>query len=666
MARAPSRSTVLAPALSLLSCLVLSALTLGSPPAVAQDTWWPFGSEKRRDRDGGGFREGDRPLEPKGGARSSDEPQGYDAPRAPARSAAPVAVERGELAPLPEPPPAALAPPPVLSQPPPSQWETRTAPSAPLPDAPLTPATRQSDLAPSSGLPAGPPFLKQRGAFAPPPARTTARAPLEGIATLEPKLLESIVDGLELPSKSAAIATLWPEPWRGSEAMPPAIEAIRIEALRRAGAIEALKSVLERVAPLSEPAQAIILLRAQLLVGNREAGCALAGEAIRNRASLPAPARRDAVLAAGYCALAGGNAEAGKLTVGLIRAENIEASFAQAVLEGAGAKGKAPPALPATVGVLDYRIGEAAGIVWPGTLVERAEPAVLALVATGQSVDPGLKLAAAERAVKLAILPPELLAEQYRSLPLGPADLANPLASKQTGALRRAALFQAAASEGSPVKKARLAAALLEEAGKAGLRASAARALGALVAFMRPGPELAWFADDAAEVLVQSNQGTSVDGWAALNRDLDHWRVLGALAGGTVPDAGALAGIERIARAGRMDAPHLHRLVTVLDALDVQIPIPLWEAASRTPQPADGHLPATGVLAELKMASDKREGARVILRAAEAMGPARANNANLLTLGDVIRALKSAGFVREARALGLEALIERWPRAAGG
>jgi hypothetical protein len=45
------------------------------------------------------------------------------------------------------------------------------------------------------------------------------------------------------------------------------------------------------------------------------------------------------------------------------------------------------------------------------------------------------------------------------------------------------------------------------------------------------------------------------------------------------------------------------------------------------------------------------------------MGPASAADANLLTLGDVIRALKTAGFVREARALGIEALIEKWPTA---
>jgi hypothetical protein len=490
---------------------------------------------------------------------------------------------------------------------------------------------------------------------------------LDGLATLEPKALEAIVEDIELPTKSPAIAALWPEAWRAASGpVSPALEAIRIEALRRAGAVDALKSVLERAVPSSDPAHAIILLRAQLLVGNREAGCALAGEAIRNRGSLPAASRRDAVLAAGYCALSGGNAEAGKLTVGLIRAENIDAPFSQAVLEGAGAKGKAPPPLPATLGALDYRIGEAAGVVWPGAVVERAEPAVLAIMATATAVDPALKLAAAERAAKHAIFSPEMLAEQYRNLTLRPEDLANPLASKQTGPMHRAVLFQAAASEGYPEKKARLLAALLDDAGKGGLRAPVARALGTLVAFMRPGPELAWFADDAAEILVQSGQGASVDGWAALTPDLDHWRVLGALAGGgATPDHGALASLQRIAAAGRIDAPHLHRLVTVLDALDVQVPIPLWEVASRTPQPADGHLPATGVLAELKMASDKREGARVILRAAQAMGPARARDANLLTLGDVIRALKSAGFVREARAFGIEALIESWPRAAG-
>jgi hypothetical protein len=289
---------------------------------------------------------------------------------------------------------------------------------------------------------------------------------------------------------------------------------------------------------------------------------------------------------------------------------------------------------------------------------------VLAIIATSQAIDPGLRVLAAERAARLTLLPAEALAAQYRDLPQAPGDLANPLASKQTGAMRRSLLLQAAEAEAVSDRKARLLAALLEDAGKAGLRGAAARTLGPVVERMRPSPDVAWFADMAAEILVQSHRGDAVEAWAGLTRDLEHWRVLGALAGdNAMPTGSALSSLERIAGAGRMEAPQLHRVVTVLDALDVQMPIPLWEAASRTPQPTAGHLPATGVLGELKAASDKREGARTIVHAAQAMGPASAADANLLTLGDVIRALKTAGFVREARALGIEALIEKWPTA---
>ena len=102
--------------------------------------------------------------------------------------------------------------------------------------------------------------------------------------------------------------------------------------------------------------------------------------------------------------------------------------------------------------------------------------------------------------------------------------------------------------------------------------------------------------------------------------------------------------------------------------LDVQIPIPLWETASRTPQPTDGHLPATGVLAELKMASDKREGARVILRVAEAIrffarlkGVSPGSTDDVLgRVGLVVRAggrtylSTSASFGRGAEAVGVQ------------
>ena len=96
------------------------------------------------------------------------------------------------------------------------------------------------------------------------------------------------------------------------------------------------------------------------------------------------------------------------------------------------------------------------------------------------------------------------------------------------------------------------------------------------------------------------------------------------------------------------------------------IPIPLWEAASREGQSEKGNLPDTGVLTELQQAAIKGEIGRVILLSLRALGPDGAENAHLLALGDTIRSLKAAGLEVEARRLALEALFEDWPRRTSG
>ena len=114
----------------------------------------------------------------------------------------------------------------------------------------------------------------------------------------------------------------------------------------------------------------------------------------------------------------------------------------------------------------------------------------------------------------------------------------------------------------------------------------------------------------------------------------------------------------------RLTPDQLHRLATVLDALDYVVPIPLWDAASRTPQPATGYLPETGVLSQLQDASKKKEFGRTVLLAMKALGPSGAEGAHMIALGDSIRALKRAGLEPDARRLGLEALLGSWPRMA--
>jgi hypothetical protein len=103
----------------------------------------------------------------------------------------------------------------------------------------------------------------------------------------------------------------------------------------------------------------------------------------------------------------------------------------------------------------------------------------------------------------------------------------------------------------------------------------------------------------------------------------------------------------------------------VLDALQIQVPIPLWDLASRTPQPATGHLPKTGVLSALAEAAKKQEFGHTVLLSMQALGPSGAEGAHIIALGDSIRALRTAGLDTDARKLALEALFMGWPRAAG-
>ncbi len=117
---------------------------------------------------------------------------------------------------------------------------------------------------------------------------------------------------------------------------------------------------------------------------------------------------------------------------------------------------------------------------------------------------------------------------------------------------------------------------------------------------------------------------------------------------------------------GGVSAPTLlHRLATLLDALDIDVPRAIWEAAGRIPQPATGYLPATGVLADLAAVAKLKEPGRTALTAMRAFGPNSADGVNILVLGDAVRGLKRAGLETDARRLALEALFAVWPRALG-
>lgn len=499
--------------------------------------------------------------------------------------------------------------------------------------------------------------------------------------------LPEMIAPLSIPPRSAALAGLWQRLWSdGVPHSPPAsrndaglapaaaLAAIRIEALYRSGLIADLTRALNEASPDSADAVSSLLsTRARMLLGDREAGCRQVKGFQRAQAGLPKAARHDFLLLAALCGAAGRDAAAAGLAADLLRAEGVDAPIALAALDalsGGTSDGAKPPA-GKRMGLLDYRFLELARAERMPGLVDAAEPALLSVLAAS-ATDPATRILAAEAALSLHAIQPAELAAAYRDAAASDQARSDLQYERLEPPLRRASLFKSFEAERTPSKKTRLARTLLDEVRRArGPYMATAAMLAPGIDGLQPAPEIGWFAETAIEINLAGGRSDGVRRWAEppLNErfgTLRHWLVLADIAdakwrgrrGEDLPSA------EQFAVRGRLSPELMHRLVTVLDALDYQIPIPLWEAASRSPQPSSGHLPETGILSQLQEASARREHARLVLTAMRTLGPDSGETAHMIALGDTIRALKRASLEGDARRLGLEALYAGWPRAA--
>ena len=287
-----------------------------------------------------------------------------------------------------------------------------------------------------------------------------------------------------------------------------------------------------------------------------------------------------------------------------------------------------------------------------------------------------MRIAAAEAAARNYALDSTGLAEAYRQMSFPAGDLAQALTVRIDAWARRALLFKAAEGERTPSKRTRLVRAALDDARRAGLFVPVAAAFARIVEDIKPVPEVGWFAETAVEVLFAAGRFDDARRWAQFGTQpgvtgdraamsLAHWMALIDIADvGQVSRKGhSLGFVEDVALRGRFSSDALHRLATALDALDYDVPVRLWEAASRAPQPTTGHLPATGILSDLQDAAKRKEHIRVVGLVFRAVGPGGPEGAHMIALGDTIRALKRAGLEAEARQIAGEALFALWPRS---
>jgi hypothetical protein len=441
--------------------------------------------------------------------------------------------------------------------------------------------------------------------------------------------IASVLRNVALPSPSPALNRLivaaLSQPLDGEAAT-----AAQIAALEKAGAAEAL-------AALRGAGDAVALLAA----GRDREACAAA--------AAPRGGDPEALVVAAWCAAADKQFDAAMLSLDLAREAGAEVEFASASITAARGEGKAPA--PKEIGALEAAFLALTDGVGEGA-VARSAPLGLARLARHPGLDPELRIAAAERAAALNIVDGQVLAAAYRAATGGDSPGA-----------RRAALFRAAEQAGGDGARAQAAAGLFDSVGEGLLDVAFAQALGPAVARIAPSPELSGFAETGLRIAMLSGDFAAAAGWAqlAVSPGAQRWRTLLAAAAPDPQSAqGGLDTATDLATSGRLPAEMMHRLVTVLDALDRDVPIPLWEKASASPQPSDGHLPKTGVLTALKETAEQRETGLAILLAAVALGPKGPAEANLIALGDAVRALSQLGLRDHAQGVALDALYPLW------
>ena len=505
---------------------------------------------------------------------------------------------------------------------------------------------------PAPGFPAPPGFAPEASG----PAAATSPLPYDLWRGVDAPTLERLLAAAPLPSPSPALATLIARALAAGDQVSAEDLTLRVAALERAGRVVEAAELLARAAESNEPRSLGRYALALLALGHEDDACEVRiGEALGG--SPPDPPGREALLVAVYCAAAKGDLPGARLALQLARDGGADVGLAATVIGRLSKTSTRQPSLPKSAGLIDYLFLSLGEKRPAADLAAKAEPELLFFLAHDEGAPAELRVASAERAAALNIIAGQDLARAYRE-----AAHALPKTAQSAPALR-ARLFAAFESAPSVKIRAESIAALLASARDQGIEVPIAEALAEASAGLVEDREAASFAETGIRVAALAGDEQSAWAWVdAGGERLRSWQLLLAASDPQGPRAEAALGEGvDIALKGGLPPPVLHRLVTVLDALDYEVPIPLWDEASKTPQPSDGDLPETGALTSLKEAADAGEVGRTVLIAASVLGLKGAKGAHLIALGDALRALKRVGLDAEARRLGFEALYAHWP-----
>ncbi|MCP4933690.1 MAG: hypothetical protein GY927_05660 [bacterium] len=420
----------------------------------------------------------------------------------------------------------------------------------------------------------------------------------------------------------------------------------------------------------------VFTARAMLANGKMEAACAMANKFPVGDPSLSQDLLSESLMMSALCAAQNKDFQTMGLMADLARDKNIRSPLSYAIMDYLQSGVKPAIKIPPRLGVRDYYFLRLTQLPMPRELLALAEPSLVYTLAFDRSISPALRLEAAERAATRGQIDARGLAAIYgdvTSKGMSRQGAGQRSQRRRSDAHTRALLFSGLSRTNDPRHRAKIIDTLLANVRGKNLSGVIGPMLGLFVAQMQPEPALSWFAMRAVEVALLSRDMQLAERWFLFVKQAGRaaysaaeWLPLVDLVQQNVVPAGEGTQMAlRMARARRLNGGALHRLTSVLDALSLDVPIPLWNMASKHPQPRNGALPPSGFLSALKKMSDEQRAGEVLLLSLQALGSHSADQMHLIALGDIVRSLKKAGFSNTARQFGFEAVYGIWPTGLG-
>jgi hypothetical protein len=554
----------------------------------------------------------------------------------------------------------------------PLQQPDAQSPDAASPDArpgagPVKPTGISGDQGPIEVAPLAPidpdwagPLTPDQGGF---PLAMWQGTPQALVVAVVPRLAVTnspVLQGLTKRLLLSNAIAPGPRPAAGQSAEQADLVELRIERLIAAGQVEAANAVLALV-PNRGDGEALERRRVELafLSNDAKAACARVGDDVRRFQS----AWWSRALIACQ-ALTGDQAGAG-LGLDLLREQKAPKDDAfDALVQIVGGRKVKLERLP-DPSPLHLALLAAGKQPLPADALAGASPAVLRAWAGAEGAPLPQRLAAAERAAAFGAFPLDQLRVLYEKVETTPEDRANALtrAASEKGARGHALLYVAARAQPLGTARAETLQAMLAQGRKDGDIVLVARTIEPLVLELKPGGDLAWFAGDAARVLLLGGRAAEARSWVAIAEP--------AAARALFPLARLAFGRDRpwdekqldealdaVAKADGDSGPRqAATALALLSAFDEAVGPAQWAPLFARLPLASLDLPGAPIWFDLpRAAADHRVGESVLLALVTA-GEGAKLTAQPTRLARAVEGLRGAGLDGEARSLAVEAML---------